>query len=69
MRNEIATTTVNQSKEEEEDMQPKFPFSRKVDAPEQTKRLESIDYDVRFVGHCNTTTDIKEANFLGKKSN
>ena len=23
------------------------------------------DYSVRFVGHCNTTTDIKEANFLG----
>lgn len=33
---------------------------------EQQLRLEARDYEVRFVGHCNTTTDIKEANFLGK---
>lgn len=60
---------MDQSKEEEEDMEmsdEKFPFSRKVDTEEQTKRLDSIDYEVRFIGHCNTTTDIKEANFLGK---
>jgi hypothetical protein len=25
-----------------------------------------VDYVDRFVGHCNTTTDIKEANFYGK---
>ncbi|XP_012252554.1 WD and tetratricopeptide repeats protein 1 [Athalia rosae] len=25
----------------------------------------STDYDLRFCGHCNTTTDIKEANFFG----
>lgn len=24
------------------------------------------DYKERFVGHCNTTTDIKEANFIGE---
>lgn len=23
------------------------------------------DYAQRFVGHCNTTTDIKEANYFG----
>lgn len=28
-------------------------------------REEAMDYDLRFCGHCNTTTDIKEANFLG----
>nr|CAI5853981.1 unnamed protein product [Callosobruchus analis] len=39
---------------------------RRVDEAEQKKRLESFDFEVRFVGHCNTTTDIKEANFLGE---
>lgn len=29
-------------------------------------RMEARDFELRFVGHCNTTTDIKEANFLGK---
>ena len=28
-------------------------------------RTESKDYKLRFAGHCNTTTDIKEANFFG----
>ena len=28
-------------------------------------KKKARDYSVRFVGHCNTTTDIKEANFLG----
>lgn len=28
-------------------------------------RMEARDFELRFVGHCNTTTDIKEANFLG----
>ncbi|XP_037949553.1 WD and tetratricopeptide repeats protein 1-like [Teleopsis dalmanni] len=29
-------------------------------------RNKAKDYKTRFVGHCNTTTDIKEANYLGK---
>lgn len=33
---------------------------------EKQLRNEARDYEYRFVGHCNTTTDIKEANFLGK---
>ncbi|KAJ8918994.1 hypothetical protein NQ315_016898 [Exocentrus adspersus] len=41
-------------------------FLRKVDENEQKRRLDSRDYEVRFLGHCNTTTDIKEANFLGE---
>lgn len=28
-------------------------------------RTLALDYSERFVGHCNTTTDIKEANFFG----
>lgn len=26
----------------------------------------SYDYQFRYCGHCNTTTDIKEANFFGR---
>merc|ERR1719153_268603 len=29
-------------------------------------RLKAKDYSTRFLGACNTTTDIKEANFLGR---
>ncbi|XP_055918043.1 WD and tetratricopeptide repeats protein 1 [Eupeodes corollae] len=29
-------------------------------------RSKAKDYHKRFVGHCNTTTDIKEANFFGR---
>ncbi|GIY31284.1 WD and tetratricopeptide repeats protein 1 [Caerostris extrusa] len=31
---------------------------------EKTWRETAFDYEARFCGHCNTTTDIKEANFL-----
>ncbi|CAG9857312.1 unnamed protein product [Phyllotreta striolata] len=44
-------------------------FRRRVDEIEQKKRLESLDFETRFVGHCNITTDIKEANFLGADGN
>ncbi|XP_022905500.1 WD and tetratricopeptide repeats protein 1 [Onthophagus taurus] len=36
---------------------------------EKELRQESRDFELRFVGHCNTTTDIKEANFLGEDGN
>lgn len=29
-------------------------------------RERSYDYKHRYCGHCNTTTDIKEANFFGR---
>uniref|UniRef100_A0A2L2YFC7 WD and tetratricopeptide repeats protein 1 n=1 Tax=Parasteatoda tepidariorum TaxID=114398 RepID=A0A2L2YFC7_PARTP len=32
---------------------------------ERKWRTSSFDYEARFCGHCNTTTDIKEANFFG----
>merc|ERR1712096_30039 len=33
---------------------------------ETAGRLKARDYSARFLGACNTTTDIKEANFLGR---
>jgi len=33
---------------------------------EVERRLKARDYSARFLGACNTTTDIKEANFLGR---
>lgn len=40
---------------------------RKPSVSEQEKIWRSLayDYETRFCGHCNTTTDIKEANFFG----
>ncbi|XP_035205990.1 WD and tetratricopeptide repeats protein 1-like, partial [Stegodyphus dumicola] len=32
---------------------------------EKKWRASAYDYEARFCGHCNTTTDIKEANFFG----
>ena len=32
---------------------------------ERSWRSQANDYELRFCGHCNTTTDIKEANFFG----
>ncbi|XP_017881841.1 WD and tetratricopeptide repeats protein 1-like isoform X2 [Ceratina calcarata] len=32
---------------------------------EEEWRSNTFDYKMRFCGHCNTTTDIKEANFFG----
>jgi len=36
-----------------------------ISKDESTWRAAAYDYDQRFCGHCNTTTDIKEANFFG----
>ncbi|XP_015764226.1 PREDICTED: WD and tetratricopeptide repeats protein 1-like isoform X1 [Acropora digitifera] len=36
-----------------------------VSDQEKDFRTEALDYEQRFCGHCNTTTDIKEANFFG----
>ncbi|XP_045535856.1 WD and tetratricopeptide repeats protein 1 [Papilio machaon] len=35
---------------------------------ERQLRAAALDYSARFLGHCNTTTDIKEAIFLGPRS-
>ncbi|PIK40628.1 putative WD and tetratricopeptide repeats protein 1-like [Apostichopus japonicus] len=36
-----------------------------VSEHERFFRSKAFDYQERFCGHCNTTTDIKEANFFG----
>lgn len=44
--------------------------NRKPQMSEQERqwRLKACDYENRFCGHCNTTTDIKETNFFGSNS-
>merc|ERR1719245_1651046 len=44
-------------------MQSSDPYSSPVSA------LTCYDYNRRYCGHCNTTTDIKEANFFGSAGN
>ena len=33
---------------------------------EYSWRRAAADFETRYCGHCNTTTDIKEANFFGR---
>ncbi|KAJ8985072.1 hypothetical protein NQ317_019756 [Molorchus minor] len=66
LRDNLLSLQASRTDKESDNSEAKERFIRKVDEAEQKKRLESIDYEVRFLGHCNTTTDIKEANFLGK---
>ena len=40
-------------------------FSPDLSRTEVNFRLKARDYSTRYLGTCNTTTDIKEANFLG----
>ncbi|KAH7936681.1 hypothetical protein HPB49_002428 [Dermacentor silvarum] len=40
-------------------------FSKTDNEQEKAWRAVAFDYEQRFCGHCNTTTDIKEANFFG----
>lgn len=37
-----------------------------ISEDEVVLRERSFDYKFRYCGHCNTTTDIKEANFFGR---
>lgn len=37
-----------------------------ISEDEMVLRERSYDYKFRYCGHCNTTTDIKEANFFGR---
>lgn len=38
----------------------------RISGPEKLWRKNAWDYQHRYCGHCNATTDIKEANFFGK---
>ncbi|XP_054163178.1 WD and tetratricopeptide repeats protein 1-like [Oppia nitens] len=42
-----------------------YNMSNAVNSQEREWRSLSFDYKSRYCGHCNTTTDIKEANFFG----
>lgn len=37
-----------------------------ISEQEKIWRTLAYDYEYRYCGHCNTTTDIKEANFFGR---
>jgi WD and tetratricopeptide repeat-containing protein 1 len=45
-----------------------YPGKRGVSISDQETcwRALALDYEARFCGHCNTTTDIKEANYFGR---
>ncbi|CAG9822682.1 unnamed protein product [Phaedon cochleariae] len=60
---------IDRDKNNAENGDEKERFLRKIDETEKRRRLESKDFESRFLGHCNTTTDIKEANFLGEDGN
>ncbi|XP_049781541.1 WD and tetratricopeptide repeats protein 1-like isoform X1 [Schistocerca cancellata] len=44
---------------------PSIPSTDNISPLEKFWRENAYDYEIRFCGHCNTTTDIKEANFFG----
>nr|CAD7407345.1 unnamed protein product [Timema cristinae] len=46
-----------------------FKVQDSISQQERSWREAARDYKVRFCGHCNTTTDIKEANFFGSTRN
>lgn len=56
-----------ESDKEKSESSPSGRWMRSDQLSEQEKGLRSkaFDYDIRYCGHCNTTTDIKEANFFG----
>ena len=37
-----------------------------ISNPEKLWRDNAFDFEHRYCGHCNATTDIKEANFFGR---
>lgn len=44
---------------------PKHRRQPHISEQEKAWRALAYDYELRYCGHCNTTTDIKEANFFG----
>lgn len=44
---------------------PKHRRQPQISEQEKAWRSLAYDYELRYCGHCNTTTDIKEANFFG----
>jgi len=54
------------SSSEEETAGPRPPPPPRLSGQEVRLRRNARDYTTRYLGACNTTTDIKEANFLGQ---
>ncbi|XP_022295341.2 WD and tetratricopeptide repeats protein 1-like [Crassostrea virginica] len=53
------------SPEKPESFYPSVKRSTSISDQEACWRALAYDYEARFCGHCNTTTDIKEANYFG----
>ena len=53
-------------KDPEDSQSPGSPSLRSLSDQEKIWREHAYDYELRLCGHCNTTTDIKEANFFGR---
>ena len=58
---ERRATAHDMDEEDEEELS-----SRVNTQQESAWQSRAYDYNQRFCGHCNTTTDIKEANFIGE---
>ena len=57
----------NQATSETTDQESKDRHVTDLEKEELKCRASAADYHLRFCGHCNTTTDIKEANFFGSQ--
>lgn len=53
--------------EKSDSFYPSVKRSMSISDQETCWRALAYDYEARFCGHCNTTTDIKEANYFGSK--
>jgi len=58
-------TDDNEDDDEEKTGNRRPMFSPDLSRTEVNLRMKARDYSTRYLGTCNTTTDIKEANFLG----
>lgn len=54
-----------ESSDESMDDSGELDYASDISLKESEWREKAKDYHLRFYGHCNTTTDIKEANFFG----
>lgn len=62
-----AATTTENSEGCKSPKSPKDSYSiSNLSEQEKYWRENACDYETRYCGHCNTTTDIKEANFFGR---
>ena len=64
----ITSFVLTDSDKDRPESSPSRRWQRSDQLSEQERALRSraFDYDTRYCGHCNTTTDIKEANFFGR---